>query len=150
MIANGINVYCLQETWKLGTYNTTIQEHIICNHGVEEKSNRKGRICSGVAIILGTALIQSQTIAGKSLPITSSSNSEFPGRMTCVTLIFLKRSNISTCMYHQKAKFDIILFLCLIYHTVEHYDQNEFNEELDSFIQRSRKMQILCPEETST
>ena len=42
MIAKGINGYCLQESWKLGTYTTTIQEHTIFHRGMEEKSNRKG------------------------------------------------------------------------------------------------------------
>ena len=35
MVAKGINIYCIQETWKLGKYTTTIQEQIICHNGIK-------------------------------------------------------------------------------------------------------------------
>ena len=75
IIMKCINGYCLQETWKLGTYTKIIRDHIILHHGMEEKNNNKGRVSSGVTIILGPELLQDWTRAGKTSPIISPSNS---------------------------------------------------------------------------
>ena len=53
IIVKSINVYCFHVTLKLGMYTTTSEENIIFHHGMEEKSNRKVSISSGVIIILG-------------------------------------------------------------------------------------------------
>ena len=114
MITKGTNGYCLQETWKLRKYTTTIREHIIFHHGTEENNDKKGRISIGVAIILGQSLLQDWTLSGKPPPITSPSNSNFLGIMIGVTLSFPKKSNITWDKYNWKAKGEIkipILYL---------------------------------------
>ena len=110
MIAKGIRGYFIEETWKLVTYTPTIQELVIYHHKMEENKNRKGRISSGVAVIIGPELIQAWTRSGKPPPITPPSNSEFPGRIIVVTLIFPLSSNRLMATFHRNDKGDIKCF----------------------------------------
>ena len=72
-------------------------------------------------------------MAGKSPPITSSSNSDFPGRMIGATLCFSNRSSKKADTYNKRFKGRIKIFLDSIYHPVDLEDQKRFNEELASF-----------------
>ena len=72
-------------------------------------------------------------MASKPPPITSATNSDFPGRMIGVTLCFLNRSNKKADTFHKRGREMIKIFLASIYHPVEHNDQKRFNEELASF-----------------
>ena len=93
----------------------------------------RGRASCGVAIILGPALLRAWDMAGKPPPITSSLNSDFPGRMIGATLCFPNRSNKRADKFHKRGKGNIKIFLASIYHPVDHEDQKRFNEELASF-----------------
>ena len=72
-------------------------------------------------------------MVGKPPHITSAPNSDFPGRMTGVTLCFPNRSNKRAVTFHKRGKGRINIFLALIYHPVGHEDQKRFNEELANF-----------------
>ena len=133
MITRGIHRYCLQETWLLGTFSRTIRSHLLLQHGMAKKPCHKGRASIGVTIILGLALPWDCDMAGKPPPITSASNSEFPGRMIGLTLCFSNRSNKKADTYHKRGKGRINIFLDLIYYQVNHNDHKRFNEELESF-----------------
>ena len=98
-----------------------------------EKPCHTGRTSSGVAIILGSALLRAWSMAGKPPPITSATNSDFPGQMIGVTLCFLNLSNKKAETFHKRGRGMIKIFLASIYHPVEHDDQKRFNEELASF-----------------
>ena len=93
---------------------------MMCHHVMEEKRNNKLSISSAVAIILGPALVQACTIEGKPPPITSPSNSEFPGIMIGVTLRSPNSSNRSTDTYYLKDKGYMQFLLCSFNHPVEH------------------------------
>ena len=62
-------------------------------------------------------------MAGKPPPITSSPNSDLPGRMIGVTLCFPNRSNKREDTFHKRGNGRIKIFLALIYHLVDHEDQ---------------------------
>ena len=72
-------------------------------------------------------------MTGKSPPITSAPNSNFPGRMIGVTLCFSNRPNKKAGRYHKRGRGRIKIVLNSIYHPVEHYDQKRYNKELESF-----------------
>ena len=72
-------------------------------------------------------------MAGKPTPITSASNSNFPGQIIGVTLCFSNHSNKKADTYHNWGRGRIKIFLAYIYHPVEHDDQKRFNEDLASF-----------------
>ena len=99
----------------------------------KKKATGKKKISNGIAIILGLALIRAWMRAAKPTPIISPPNSKYTGRMIGVTLSFPNMPNRSTDTYYQKAKCDIKLLLCLIYHPVKCADEKEINEDLDSF-----------------
>ena len=42
MIARSIQGYCIQETWQLGLYSTTIRYHTIFHHGMESRPKVQG------------------------------------------------------------------------------------------------------------
>ena len=67
-------------------------------------------------------------MAGKPPPITSDSNSNFPGRMIGSTLCFPNHSKKKADMYHKRGKGSIKIFLVLIYHPVDREDQKRFNK----------------------
>ena len=95
-------------------------------------------------IILGPALTQAWTRAGKLKPITSPENSKFPGRIIGITLSFPNFSNRRKDTYNRKAKGTIKLFLCSVYHPYEADEQKEFYDELDTFIStRPRNSEVL-------
>ena len=87
-------------------------------------------------IILGPDLTQAWTRAGKLEPITYSPTSWFPGRMIGVTLSFPNFSNRPSDTYHWRAKGQIKLFLCSVYHPCDAEAQKEFYDDLDNFIAR--------------
>ena len=134
MIDRNIDVYCLQETWKLCEYMLTIRGYTAFHHRMEENPQQQGRISAGMMIILSPYLTRAWTRAGKLKPITSPPTSEFPGRTIRITLRFTNKSNRLTDTYHRKAKGNIKIFLCSIYHPHEINEQKEFLDELDQFI----------------
>ena len=133
MISRGIHRYYLQGKWILGAFSRLIQGHLLLHHGMAKKTCHKGQASSSVTLILGPALIQAWEMVGKPTPITSASNSDFPGRMIGVTLCFSNRSNKKADTCHKRGKVRINIFLASIYHPVDHEDQKRFNKELASF-----------------
>ena len=93
MIDRNINAYCLQETWQLCDYMLTIRGYTVLHHGMNEKTQRQGRISTGVIIILILDLTRAWKRAGKLKPITSLPTSKFLGRTIMITLSFPKKSN---------------------------------------------------------
>ena len=114
-------------------FSTTIRGHLLLHHDMTEKPCHTGQTSSGVTIILGPALLRAWNMAGKPPPITSATNSDFPGRMIGVTLCFLNLSNKKAETFHKRERGMIKIFLASIYHPVEHDDQKRFNKELASF-----------------
>ena len=133
VITGGIHGYCLQEMCILGTFSRTIQGQLLLHHGMKTNICHRGRASSGVAIILGPTLLRAWDMAGKTPPITSDSNSNFPGWMIGTNLCFYNRSNKKADTYHKRVKGRIKIFLASIYHPVKHDDKNRFNEELAIF-----------------
>ena len=133
IIVRGVHGYCMQETWLLGMFSTTIQGPLLLHHVITEKPCHRGWRSSGVAIILGPSILRAWNMAGKPPPITSATNSDFPGRMIGVTLCFLNRSNKKADTFHKRGRGMIKIFLASVYHPVKHNDQERFNEELASF-----------------
>ena len=119
--------------WLLGTFSRTIRGHLLLRHGMWMKLCHRGRASSGVAIILGPAPLWAWYMSGKSPPITSASNSDFPCRMIGVTLYFPNCLNKRAYTYHKRGKGRIKIFLASIYHPVDHEDQKRSNKELASF-----------------
>ena len=78
----------------------------------------RGRASSGVAIIPGPAIIRAWDMAGKPPPITSASNSNFPGKMISITLYLSNRSNKKADTYHKRGRGRINIFLDSIHFTV--------------------------------
>ena len=56
--------------------------------------------------------------------------------MIGVTLSFPNLPNRPSDTYHQRAKGQIKLFLCSVYHPCDAEEQKEFYDELDNFIAR--------------
>ena len=120
MIQKVIHSYCLQETWLLGKFSKTIRGHLLLHQGIVMKPCHRGQASCGVTIILGPPLLRAWEMAGKPLPITSATKSDFPGRMIGVTLCFPNRSNKRANTLHMRSKGRIKIFLTLIYHPVDH------------------------------
>ena len=133
MITRGIHGYFLQGIWLLRTSSRTIRGHLLLHHGMAKKPCHRVWSSRVVAIIIGPALLRAWEMAGKPPPITSASNSDFPGQMIGVTLCFSNRSNKKADTYHKRDKGRINIFLASIYHPLYHDDQNRFNQELESF-----------------
>lgn len=111
MIDRKIHGYCLQDTWKLGLYTTTIRGHTIFHHGMESRPNAQGRNSAGVMIILGPDLTRAWARSGKLEPLHSKRHSKYPGRLIGVTLSFENHSNRKTDTHSKRAKGNIkILF----------------------------------------
>ena len=128
MITRGIHRYCLQATCLLRTFSITIREHLLLHFGMATKPCHRSRASRGVVIILGPALLRAWDMAWKPPPITSASNSGFPGRNISVTLYFSKHSKNKSDTHHKRGKGRINIFLALIYPLVEHDDHKQFNE----------------------
>ena len=128
MIAIGIHGLCIQETWLLRSFSATIQGHLMLHHGMSKKTGHRGLASSGVAIILGPDILRDWNMTGKPPPITSASNSNFPGQMICGTLLFPNQSNNILDTYHKKGRGVINIFLPLIYYPVKHDERNHFNK----------------------
>ena len=144
MIVRNIQGYCMQETWMLGDFILKIRGHTVIHHGMQERKADRGRYAAGVGIVLGPFLTGIWEKTGKLPPVTSPITSPFPGRMIGITLCFPNGSNRSRDRYHRKAKGEIKIFLCSIYHPVEHDEQKYFNDELDAFYGRApRNAEIL-------
>ena len=133
MIMRGIQGYSLKKTWLLGTFYRTNQGHLLLHHCMATKPCHRGRASSGVAIILGPALLQAWGMAGKPPPIISASNSNFLCRIIGVALCLSNLSNKKVDTYHKRGKGGIKIFIASIYHPVDNEDQKRFNEELASF-----------------
>ena len=88
MIQRNVAGFCVQETWKLGNFITTIMGHTVIHHGMENKKNLKGRISVGLAVILNPVLTKAWSRAGKLPPITSNNLPNLSGRMIGVTICF--------------------------------------------------------------
>ena len=116
MIDRNINAYCLQEKWQLCDYMLTIRLYTVFHNGMNEKPQRQGQISTGVMIILSPDLTRAWTRAGKLKPITSTPTYKFSGRTIRINLSFPNKSNRLTDTYHRKAKGNIKIFLCSIYH----------------------------------
>ena len=56
--------FCVQETWKLGNFIPTIRGHMIIHHGIGGKKNLKGRMSTGVVVILNPVLTKVWSRAG--------------------------------------------------------------------------------------
>ena len=65
MIQRNVAGFCVQETWRLGNFITTIRGHTFIHHGMEKKKNLKGIISEGVAVILNPVLTKACSIAVK-------------------------------------------------------------------------------------
>ena len=144
MIARNIHGYCLQETWQLGSYSTSIRDQTIFHHGMESWPNAQGQNSAGVMIILGPDLNQAWARSGKLEPIQSKPNSEYPGRLIGTTLSFPNHLNRKSDTLPKKAKGNIKLFLWSSYHPYEHAEQIEFYDELDRFFtNRPQNLELL-------
>ena len=117
----------------LGHFSRTIRGHLLLHHGMTTNLCHRGLTSSGVAIILGPALLRAWNMARKPPPVTSAICSEFPGQMIGITLCFPNRLNNKSDRYHNRGRGKIKIFLASIYHPVEHDYQKRFNEELASF-----------------
>ena len=89
IIQRNVAGFCVQETWRLGNFITTIRGHTVIHHGMEKKKNIKGIISAGVSVILNPVLTKAWSRAGKIPLITSSNSHNFPGRMIEVTIFSL-------------------------------------------------------------
>ena len=90
-------------------------------------------------------------MAGKPPPITSPSNSDFPGQMIGVTILFTKRPNTISDTYHKKGRGRIKIYLSSIYYSVEHEEKKRFNEEPASFYNAiPRKSELLSDQNINT
>ena len=133
MIQRNVVGFCIQETWGLGNFITTIRGHTVIHHGMEKKKNLEGRISAGVAVILIPVLTKAWSRAGKLPPITSNNSLNFSGIMIGVTICFSCMSNLSKYAYSRETYKSIKIFICSIYHLVEHDEKKLFNDELDTF-----------------
>ena len=88
----------------LGTFSKTIWGHLLLHHRIATKPCHRGQASSGVAFILGPALLQAWNMMWKPPPITSAPNSNFPGRMIGVTLWFPNRSNKRADTFHKRGR----------------------------------------------
>ena len=149
MITRGIHRYCLQDTWLLGTFSRKIRGHLLLHHGMATKPCHRGWVSTGVAIILGPALLRAWDIVGKLPPITSAYNSDFTDRMIGVNLCLYNPSNKKADTYHKRGIGRIDIFLASIYHPVEHDDQNRINEELAIFYNAIPQKTNFYPARTS-
>ena len=95
--------------------------------------NLKGRISAGVVVILNSVLTKAWSRAGIIPPITSDNSLNVSGRMIRVTICFHCRSNRPKDAYIRETNKSIKIFICSIYHPVEHDEQKLFNNELDTF-----------------
>ena len=84
-------------------------------------------------IILGPDLTQAWVRAGKLAPISSKLSKVFAGKIIGLTLSFPNKSNRPKDKYYRKARSNIKLFLCSIYHSHKHEEQLDFYAELDAF-----------------
>ena len=72
MIKDNIMVYCIQETWTLGSCSTLVRGNMVFQHNQEERIiGTKGRILGGVAIILSPTACEAWIAAGSKPPITT-------------------------------------------------------------------------------
>ena len=133
IITWGIHGFYIQETWLLGLLSATILGHLLLLYFMIKKTIQRVRTISGVAIILGPALIRAWKMVGKPPPITYAINSNFPGRIIGITLCFPNWSNKRWDKCHKKGKGRIKIFLSSIYNPVDHYEKKRINKELAIF-----------------
>ena len=114
-------------------FSRTTRGHLLIHYSMATKPYCRVQESSSVTIIIGPEILRDWNMAGKPPPITSASNSNFPGWTIGVTLCFFNRSNKKAGSYHKRGREMINIFLAYIYHPVEHDDQKRFNKELSGF-----------------
>ena len=115
MIKQNIMVYCIQETWTLGSCSTLVRRHMVIRQNREERTiGTKGRIPGGVAIILSPTAVEAWREAGSKPPITTLLDSSFVGRFIGVKLRYPQINQ-----YEKKVRGNITLFVASIYHPVD-------------------------------
>ena len=136
MIKQNIMVYCIQETWTLGSCSTLVQGHIVIRHNREERTiGSKGKIPGRVAIILSPTAVEAWRAAGLKPPITTSMDYPFVGRFKGVKLRYPR-----IYQYKKKLCGNIILFVASIYHRVDKLEHTEFIEILSTIMSSVPKM----------
>ena len=78
---------------------------------MERRKKFKGRISTGVAVILNPMLTKAWSRAGKLLPVTSDKSLNFSGGMTGVTICFSYRSNRPKDAYNREKNKGIIFYM---------------------------------------
>ena len=115
MIKDKIMVYCIQETWTLGSCSTLVRGHMVVRHNQEELTiGTKGRIQGGVAIILSPTECKAWRAGGSKPPITTPIDSPFVGRFIGVKLRIPRIDP-----YKKKIRGNTTLFVASIYHPVD-------------------------------
>ena len=118
MINNNIMVYCIQETWTLGSGITLVRGHRVLRHNQDERAiGTKGRIPGGVAIILSPPAAKAWIAAGSKPQITTQMDSPFVGRFIRVKLRYPRINQ-----YKKKVRGNITLFIASIYHPVDEFE----------------------------
>ena len=130
-ITNNIMVYCIQETWTIGSCSELVLGHIVLWHNREEGDiGSKGRIPDGVAIILSPTAVEAWRATGSKPPTTTPMNSPFIGRFIGVKLRFPQANH-----YEKKVRGNTTFFIASIYHPIDkfensiiHWDPELYNE----------------------
>ena len=130
MINNNIMVYCIQETWTLGSGSTLVQGHMVLRHNQDERAiGTKGRIPGGVAIILSPPAAEAWIATGSKPQITTQMDSPFIGRFIRVKLRYPWINQ-----YKKKVRGNIKLFIASTYHPVDEFEHTEFIDILSSIM----------------
>ena len=115
MTKDNIMVYCIQETWTLGSCSTVMGGNMVIRHNQEERTiGSKGRIPGGVAIILSPTACEAWRVAGSKPPITTPMDPPFVGRFIGVKLRFPRIDP-----YKKKVRGNTTLIVVSIYHPVD-------------------------------
>ena len=119
MIKHNIMVYCIQETWTLGSVSTLVRGHMVLRHNREESTvGTKGRIPGGVAIILSPTAVEAWRAAGSNPSIRTPLDSSFVGRFIGVELRYPQIDH-----YEKKVCGNVTLFVASIYRPVADLEQ---------------------------
>ena len=110
-VVKGVHCHCMHETWLLGSLSAMVQRHLLFHHGMVTKTNQRGRVSSGISIILVPSIIRTCNMSGKPPPVTSTSTSDLYVRMLGINLWFRNWSNKKSDQYHKRGKGNIKLFL---------------------------------------
>ena len=123
-------VYCIQETWTIGSGSTLVRGHMVLRHNQEERAlGTKNRIPGGVAIIISPTEVEGWRAAGLNPPIATLMDSPFVGRFIGVKLRYPQINQ-----YEKKVRGDITLFVASIYHPVDEFEHTECIDILSSMM----------------